>query len=153
MLVRFVFFVIGVFFVHVGIAQDCFNYHVNHCQWKSKFTYQTNDASISFLFKLGDVKSTHFTLYDGKDYRFILCADTVFNDVIRFQIADELGNIIYDNSNHNFNLNMEFTNKKTQEVELILEVPAPAFGVSDTISTEGCIGLLIEEMVSIKTGF
>jgi hypothetical protein len=89
----------------------------------------------------------------GIDYRITLCADSVFNDVIKFVIINEEGKQIYNNSTQNFNQNLEFSSRKTHNV--IFEIEAPELSITDADSAlnEGCIGILIEEMVSVKTGF
>lgn len=143
-----------IIFISSTYSQDCFEYHQDHCFPKdSKYVYEENNSTVSFLFSSGEIRKMPFTLLLGKDYRIKLCADPVFEDIIEFIIINEDGKAIYNNSTQNFNLNLEFSCKKTQTVTLQLKAPDSNAGVSDTLSSEGCIGLLIEEMVSVKTGF
>lgn len=147
-------FILLYFILSTTYSQNCFDYHKSSCFAKpSKFVYKGNVASVSFLFKSGEVRNIPFTLLMGIDYRITLCADTVFNNVIKFVIINEEGKQIYNNSTQNFNLNLEFSSRKTHNV--IFELEAPELGIIDADSAlnEGCIGILIEEMVSVKTGF
>jgi len=135
-------------------SQNCFNYHQTNCIPKeSKFNYTENKSTVSFLFSSGDVREIPFTFLLGKDYRITLCADSVFENIICFSITNKQGNILYDNSKQNFNHNLEFSSKKTQKV--LFEIRAPEIEAinSNSIYIEGCIGILIEEMISVKTGF
>jgi len=135
-------------------AQECFEYFRSACiPNESKFTYAENNASVSFLFSSGDMREIPFSLVNGIDYRITICADKKFEDIIKLIIRTQEGKEIYNNSKQNFNLNLEFACKKSQDVMLELYAPEPNVGVSDTVYFEGCIGILIEEMVSVKTGF
>ena len=60
---------------------------------------------------------------------------------------------IYDNSKQNFNLNLEFSSKKNLNVVLEISAPEIDYENISSVSPKGCIGVLIEEMISIKTGF
>lgn len=135
-------------------AQGCFEYHKGDCDFEeTNFKYQLNKSSVSFKFASGEIRTIAFEMNSGKDYRLLLCADEVFEDIISLKIISEEGVVIYDNSTNNYELNMEFVCKKSQRAEIEIAAPDPASGVSDTIYSEGCIGMKIEEMISIRTGF
>jgi len=135
-------------------SQNCFDYHKTHCfPKKSNFHYIENNSSVSFLFSPGDIQEIQVLFLLGKDYRITLCADSIFDNIIQLRILNGQGIILYDNSKQNFNLNLEFSSKKTQNA--ILEIIAPEIDNKNvnSIDSEGCIGVFIEEMISIKTGF
>jgi len=135
-------------------SQECFEYHQNHCfPKKSKFVYKENSSSVSFKFASGEMREIPFVFLLGKDYRITLCADEVFDNIIKIVIVNEEGKEIYNNSLHDFNLNLEFSSRKTQNVTIEVFAPDPNIGISDTVAFEGCIGVFIEEMISVKTGF
>jgi hypothetical protein len=135
-------------------AQKCFDFHKMHCiPVQSKFNYLVNDASVSYLFKSGETRHIPFRLDEGKDYRLTVCTDNIFSGVVAFSIISENDKFLFDNSKLNYKLDLEFMCQKTQDVDFVITAPKAAVGISDTVVVEGCIGLLIEEMVSIKTGF
>ena len=135
-------------------SQDCFDYHKTHCfPKKSSFNYTENNSSVSFIFSPGDVREIHFMFSLGKDYRITLCADSIFENIIQFRILNEQGLSLYDNSKQNFNLNLEFSSKKTQDVIFEIRAPEIDYKNVNSVDSEGCIGVFIEEMISIKTGF
>jgi len=136
----------------IGLGQACFDYHKSACfPEPSRFTYEYNNYSVSFQFKAGQARSFTVKLYAGKDYRITLCGDEVFNGVISFKIQREDGKVIYDNSTQDYILNTEFSSIKSQNVDFVIE--APQMISPDGFEIEGCIGVLIEDMVTIKTGF
>lgn len=135
-----------------GYAQKCFEYHKSACTpQESKFTYDESSSSVSFQFIAGQKRQMDLELFAGKDYRITICGNDVFNDVILFKIINENGKIIYDNSKFKYLLNLEFSSQKTQIVQVELEVPDVS--LADSLKPKGCVGILVEDMVSIKTGF
>lgn len=153
---KFRYYWLGFFLIILlrGNAQECFEYYKDHCiPPESRFDYTQNVASASYLFNSGELRRIPFTLMAKKDYRITICGADVFEGIIKFDIRTQLGDILYDNSTHDFSLYTEFSNKKEQEVFFELIAPEPSAGISDTIYMEGCIGILIEEMNSINLGF
>ena len=154
MINRFVLFFILIFFNFNAFSQKCFEYHKTGCiPSKSKFIYSKNNASVSFEFAFGEKRVIPVTLLMGKDYRITLCGDDIFDGVIQFIIRNTDGKILYDNSSCDYKLNIEFSNKVTQRVLFELIAPELNFKIADSVETTGCIGILIEDMVSVKTGF
>lgn len=139
------------FFLKIAYPQQCFNYHKNCELAYTKFEYSETRNSVSFLFKAGETKEIQIPIFSGKDYRISLCADSVFNQVVVFKLINSEGNVLYDNSKHNYELNLEFISKQTQTATLKINVP-DMINPNGTIP-KGCVGIRIEDMVSAKLGF
>jgi hypothetical protein len=153
-MLRWIGFIVFVFASTLTFSQRCFDFHKKHCSpTVSKFSYQINDHSAAYKFNAGELRRIPFNLLDNKDYRITLCNDSIFNDILLFVIKDSKGTEIYNNSQHSFSLNLEFSSKKNQEVFFELTVPDNSDKTKDNYTAEGCIGILIEEMNTIKTGF
>lgn len=147
-----VLFIALLFFLSLSgvFAQECYEYHKAACKpAKSKYAYDQTRNSVSFLFKAGESREVPVDLYAGKDYRITICSSEVFDDVISFSVLRQDGTIIYSNANDNYALNLEFSSKKTQQLTILLEIPETNSG----LEVKGCVGVLIEDMVSVKTGF
>lgn len=137
-----------------AFPQKCFEYYKSACIPKtSKFVYTENHSSVSFQFSSGETREIPFTLVNGIDYRFTICADNIFSDIIEFAISTNDGKEMYNNSSQGYNLNLEFACRKTRDVIINIQAPQVEASELDSVNTEGCIGVLIEEMVSVKTGF
>ncbi len=136
-----------------GYSQKCFYYHKDACGTiESKYAYSYNQSSVSYLFKAGESRQIPFTLYAGKDYRITICTQNIFDNIVSFKIVKSDGTIFYDNSKYDFEFNLEFSSRQSQEVILELEVPDMPESKDSTLN-EGCVGILIEDMISVKTGF
>lgn len=151
-------------FANVANAQECLNFHRESCNAKSKDEnsgYKYNEASRSGLLFKGQKSEFRFEIHQGKDYRIAICADPVLGSRILFQIVDaEENNVLYDNKDDNFANEFEFSVLQSRRVKIIVEVPAgqttqksAAIGVKPKNQELGCVGVLIESMITPKTGF
>jgi len=151
---RFFFFCIFLGFSSQAISQGCFGFEKENCKpAPSKYAFKYHEKSGAFKFTSGELRRIPINLIQNKDYRITICGDSIFNGIISFVIKDSQGVKIYDNSNHSFLLNFEFSAKKSQDVFLELTIPDVSTNTNEQSSIEGCVGILIEEMNTIKTGF
>lgn len=139
----------------------CQEYHKNHCKKSENKYYQYNSESRSGLFHKGQKSRTLLEAFNGRDYRITICHDDVFKQPVLFRIVDKfMGEVLYDNSEDNYALDFEFT--VTNTIDLFIEVEIQ--GESPLVSSNnrslikrdnevGCVGLLIEYMVTPRKGF
>ncbi|HBX85264.1 MAG: hypothetical protein A2W97_18950 [Bacteroidetes bacterium GWE2_40_63] len=149
-------FYLACLFLSAGMlkAQDCSNYLEEHCKpEQTKFKYQVNGASTSFSISSNEFWTLPLNLNENMDYRISLCCDSIFEGVLLFVIKNEDGKELYNNSGHLFQNECEFTSPKNQTVFFEVTAPQPTYIASDTIYSEGCAALLIEEMKTYPTGF
>lgn len=136
------------------LSQTCTDYYNLNCPIKeSKFLYTINSKSTSLLMHSGELHEIPFLLVGNTDYRISICADLIFDNVVKFIIADEQGNELYNNSLYNFKLEVEFSNSISQNVLFYISTPNQYENLTDNFIITGCVGLLIEDMVSVKLGF
>ena len=132
-------------------AQDCYDYYKRFCgRSNGRFPYTVNNSSVGLAFAPGESKCVYGELLQGKDYRITICADSLYSGVVELLIRNEDGKILYDNSQDDFNDDIEFSCRKTNSVEYILTVPR-RLDVDE--KTKGCVGLLIEETITPHIGF
>ncbi len=135
-------------------AQKCNHYLEEQCtQVKSHFNYQIHKASSSFAISSNENWELSFELNDNKDYRISLCSDSIFEGFLRMIIKNEDGKELFNNSEHQFQMTCEFSSKKNQIIKIEVTAPQPIYTLTDTIYSEGCAALLIEELNTIQTGF
>lgn len=138
-------------FSQTNFSQQCFEYHKDCPLPSSKFVYSETKYSVSFLFDAGNTKQTQLPLFSGKDYRITICADSVFNQVVNFKLINNQGKVLYDNSKDNYSLTLEFISKQTQNA--LLEITIPDMINPNGSVPKGCVGIRIEDMVSVRLGF
>jgi hypothetical protein len=139
----------------------CVEYHLKKCKNQVESNYSVSDASRSALLLKGQTSEFRFLIYEGKDYRITICGDDLLGPNLQFQIVDwETNEVLYDNKDYNFVREFEFTVLMSRTVKLVVTVPSEdpnesnnSIGFQPKSTAMGCIGVLIEEMITPKKGF
>jgi hypothetical protein len=145
-------------------VRKCFGYQRDSCPTSSNIYYKVHEESRSALFVKGQTSQTRFTIYNGRDYRISLCSDSILGGQIAFRLIDnETGNVLYDNKEDHYATEFEFT--ATQSRDIIIEISVPGnSGIIEAESNQdlifvrkdtemGCVGVLIEHMITPSKGF
>lgn len=145
-------------------VRKCYGYQKDSCQTSTNIYYVKHEDSRSALFLKGQKSRTNFTIYNGRDYRISLCWDPILGGPIQFKLINrETNQVLYDNATDEFASEFEFT--VTQRADLYIEISVPgesatnnAIGNEDIILVRkdtdvGCVGILIEYMVTPPKGF
>jgi hypothetical protein len=163
LLIFFMFFIgINAFSQTSEYKAMCFEYHNHSCNYSENIYYKYNDASRSALFLKGQTSETRLEITNGRDYRISLCADEVLGNQIFFRlIGAREGKVLYDSRNDDYSWDFEFT--VTQSTEIIIEVTVEGTslgegehgtgGIVRRDNAMGCVGVLVEYMITPKKGF
>lgn len=157
-------FVIGAFLIAAFSmnAQNCIDYHKSACQKAEDGSgYSYSDVSRSGLLMKGQTSEFRFDLHQGKDYRISICSDPVLGERVKFQIVDfEENTVLYDNEEFNYAKDFEFTVLTSRNVKVVVTVPADdktqtttSIGFKPKPTQMGCVGVMVEAMVTPKKGF
>ncbi|MBK8809018.1 MAG: hypothetical protein IPO21_21270 [Bacteroidales bacterium] len=144
-----------------AFSQDCLSYHKSCRDAAAPNEYSFSDVSRSGLFLKGQSAEFVFDLYQGKDYRLTMCSDEVFGTKVQFKIIDyDYGDVLYNNADFNFAKEFEFTVLQSRKIKLEVNVPSDektqqttAVGIKPKPTQMGCIGVLVEFMVTPRKGF
>ncbi len=145
-------------------AQECIDYHKTNCKPTQSIAgsvYTYCDDSRSALMLKGQQSEFRFQLHQGKDFRITICSDAALGDKIQYQIIDwDENTLLYDNKDYNFERSFEFTVLRTRNVKIVVDIPADSkttsantLGFKAKPTQMGCVGVLIESMVTPKKGF
>lgn len=146
----------------VFAQNTCLDFHKRKCKRQDvSSSYSMSPDSRSAMFLKGQTSEFRLTIYRGKDYRITICNDEVLGDNIGMAIIDrETGEPLYNNKDFNYVRDFEFTVLMSREIKIIISVPDDSgtakpngdFRAKDSASV-GCLGVLIEEMITPKKGF
>jgi hypothetical protein len=147
--------------IHQSQAQGgpCTNFHRKACVMegtrKDKREFMYNAQSKSGLFSQGSVSKMRCVVYKGMDYRISVCCETILGEKVNFKIYDGRTNEeLFDNTKNDNAQQFEFQASTTRQ--LIIEATVPAGEVKEEKGKAidaACVGLLIENKVSDRTGF
>jgi len=143
----------------VAQASACGDFHRKACYMegtkKDKRQFMYNAQSKSGLFAQGSISKMRCIVYKGMDYRMTVCCETILGDKVNFKIYDGRTNeLLFDNTKNDNSQQFEFQASTTRQ--LIIEATVPAGEVKEEkgkAETAACVGLLIENKVSERTGF
>jgi len=87
----------------------------------------------------GEEADLYKTFYSGSNYRISVIASEPLSKVI-FSIYDENGKKLYTNEASNFKSTWDFNIKSTQQLHVIVKVPARTENQTD--AQQGCVAIL-----------
>lgn len=143
-------------------AQDCIEYHKKKCKRTQETSnYGISPDSRSALLLKGQTSEFRIVIYQGKDYRITVCNDEILGSNIQFKIIDyDTNEVLYDNKDYNYVKEFEFTVLMSRTVKIIVSVPDDSnsavvnnSGFRAKPTSMGCVGVLIEDMITPKKGF
>ncbi|HEX7413556.1 MAG TPA: hypothetical protein VF411_05875 [Bacteroidia bacterium] len=143
----------------VAQSSACGDFHRKACYIegtkKDKKAFMYNAQSKSGLFAQGSISKMRCIVYKGMDYRMSVCCETIIGDKVNFKIYDaRTQELLFDNTKNDDAQQFEFQASTTRQ--LIIEATVPAGEVKEEkgkAENAACVGLLIENKVSERTGF
>ena len=96
---------------------------------------QMNSAQL----KEGEKMQTTLTFYSGQDYRILVCADEVLENV-SFVVSDLNGAVIFDSRQHNNTDVWDFKVKTTSEMKVEVDAGKNEYGDG---TAAGCVSILV----------
>ncbi|MCQ2959343.1 MAG: hypothetical protein MJ198_04030 [Bacteroidales bacterium] len=155
--------VLGLVSSNVFAQNNCLNFHKQKCQSYASKGYIMSNDSRSAILRKGQTSEFRITIYQGKDYRISVCADEVnLGSTVHLRLIDyDTDELLYDNKDFNYVKDFEFTVVQTRTIKISIEIPedqtqkasANTTGLISKSINQGCVGVLIEEMSTPKTGF
>ncbi len=156
-------FVVLGFICSNTFAQGCFDFHRQKCQALPSSGYTVSPDSRSAMMRKGQESRIKYVINAGKDYRFSVCLDEEhLGNKVQMQIIDyETNTKLYDNAEFNFVKDFEISVLEGRMIYIVVTIPddqsskasANVAGFVPKTANQGCVGILIEEMVTPKTGF
>jgi hypothetical protein len=130
-------FLLATLISNINYSQ-CRGYSKNECIPKlDKYihTGQLNAVKLS----PGEKSEIMLTFYAGQEYKIIVCAEEVFDNII-FKIRDSKRRLIYDNLGDG-SLSFNFKVASTQQLIISFKVPESESEGADEV--EGCVSAII----------
>ncbi len=148
----------------LSLSQRCGQYHKLNGNFSENKYYMLHDeASRSALFVKGETSKMYLDIYNGRDYRISITHDDILGGPIEFKLIDRRDQtLLYNSANDGYAQEFEFTVTKTRELIIVIHVPGHSVGL-EPLSQEkglfrkdveiGCVGVLIEHMITPMKGF
>lgn len=147
----------------VFAQNKCMDFHKKKCQLMTANGYAMSNESRSAMLRKGQTSEFRVVIYQGKDYRISVCSEEAsLGNTVHMRLIDyDTDELLYDNKDFNYVKDFEFTVVQTRTIKIQIEIPeetsqkssANTTGLISKSINQGCVGVLIEEMNTPKTGF
>jgi hypothetical protein len=87
----------------------------------------------------GEEAELYKTFYAGQNYRLAVCGSDALLD-IEFQVIDAYKNVLYDNTEHEMSRVWDFTLEASQQLKIMVKVPAS--GTESEYPASGCVAIM-----------
>lgn len=138
------------------VTEYCNDYHIKHCKFQQKdIGYKYNSQSRSALFKPGQKSTFKVSVFKGHDYRMTFKGEDILlqGKPLMFKVMDsKTKKVFYQTSEENWNPDFEFYCSHSMNLVVELLLPEVPYKPNDEV-LYGCLGFLMENRHSIKTGF
>lgn len=91
----------------------------------------------------GDMAEVKMTFYAEEKYRLLICSHPVIGDV-DFQVLDNDGLTLYNNTEHNQSDHFDFSLVGTQELTIKLKVSPEN---TSALNPQGCVAILVGRLI------
>lgn len=89
----------------------------------------------------GEEAEIYKTFYAGQEYRIAICGSANLPQ-IEFKVYDSNRNVLYDNKEHNLSSIWDFKPESSQQLKIVVKVPASAEKKSDADIVSGCVAIM-----------
>jgi hypothetical protein len=134
------------FFSNIIFSQECKEFYLL-CGVDTADIWSINSSSKNINIAPGEKADVELEIQKAKDYRISLCGDDFIGNLFHYKIIDSNELVLYNNENDNLLNSFSFSCLETKNVTIVIEIP------SSGSATKGCMGVLIEETLSVTTGF
>jgi hypothetical protein len=89
----------------------------------------------------GEEAELYKTFYEGQQYRIAICGSDVFPNV-EFRVIDADKKVLYNNKDHGMSKIWDFKLESSQQLKIIVKVPATSESKSETEILSGCVAIM-----------
>lgn len=121
-----------------NVDAQCKTFIKNECKPKLD-PYIYNGQMNSAVLNQGDIAELMLTFYSNQDYRIVVCADGL-GDNVTFRLLDLQGKELFSNADHGYTDFWDFSTNSTQL--LTVEVSIPENTTAEETKS-GCVSILV----------
>lgn len=90
----------------------------------------------------GEEADFYKTFYADQQYRLVVCS-TESLPAVEFKVIDANRNVLYSNKEHNMSKTWDFKLETSQQLRIIIKVPASGQKKSEADIQSGCVAIMI----------
>jgi hypothetical protein len=134
-------FVLSLLFVSYNVSAQCKGFAKKVC--KSELIPYIHDGNYTAAMLVeGEEADFYKTFYSNQQYRLVVCGTETL-PAIEFKVIDANRNVLYNNKDHNMAKAWDFKLESSQQLRIIVKVPASGQKKSDNEILSGCVAIMI----------
>jgi hypothetical protein len=90
----------------------------------------------------GEEADFYKTFYADQQYRILICGSDNLPQ-IEFKVIDANRNVLYNNKEHNMSKTWDFKLESSQQLKIVVKVPASAQKKSESEIISGCVAIMV----------
>jgi hypothetical protein len=89
----------------------------------------------------GEEAELYKTFYEGQEYRIAICGSDALPP-IEFKVIDANRNVLFNNKEHGMVKSWDFKLESSQQLKIVVKVPAATAGKTETDLVSGCVAIM-----------
>lgn len=124
-----------------NVSAQCKNFARKVC--KSELTPYIHDGNYNAaILSEGEEADFYKTFYADQQYRLVICT-TESLPPIEFKVIDANRNVLYSNKDHNMSKSWDFKLESSQQLRIVIKVPASGTKKSEGEIQSGCVAIMV----------
>ena len=126
--------------LQTGAMAQCRAFAKHNCI-PNLLPYKFNETFNAAQLANGEEAEVDLTFYSGQEYRLMVCAQSILGNV-NWKLTDATGQTLFESKAEDPKDHFDFKVSNTQQMKIILDVPANAVGGNEMLHV-GCVGILV----------
>jgi hypothetical protein len=125
----------------INVSAQCKGFAKKVC--KSELIPYIHDGNYNAaMLTEGEEADFYKTFYADQQYRLVVCG-TESLPAIEFKVIDANRNVLYNNKDHNMSKTWDFKLESSQQLRIVVKVPAAGQKKSEAEIQSGCVAIMI----------
>lgn len=134
-------FVLSLILTSYNVSAQCKGFAKKVC--KSELIPYIHDGNYTAAMLVeGEEADFYKTFYANQQYRLVVCGTETLPP-IEFKVIDANRNVLYSNRDHNMAKAWDFKLESSQQLRIVVKVPASGQKKSETEILSGCVAIMI----------
>ena len=127
--------------ISYNVSAQCKGFAKKVC--KSELMPYIHDGNYNAaILTEGEEADFYKTFYADQQYRLVICS-TESLPPVEFKVIDANRNVLYSNRDHNMSKLWDFKLESSQQLRIVIKVPASGGKKSDAEVQSGCVAIMI----------
>lgn len=126
--------------ISINVSAQCKGFAKGICKLQL-LPYIHDGNYTAALLTEGEEAELYKTFFADQEYRIAVCGSEVLSSV-EFKVIDANRNVLYNNKDHNLAKTWDFKLESSQQLKIVVKVPASTQKKADSEIISGCVAIM-----------